>query len=176
MVTLHALERCKKELGVRTILGVSNISFGLPNRSALNAAFLTAAMYAGLDAAIMNPQSQEMMAAVAAYDVLTGRDAQSQRYIARYAAQAPAAPAAAPSEPKDPEQDPYGALIRAVEQGLAGQAAAQTRELLAHTPALTVVDKALVPALDQVGGVGVKRRLPGRQGQDRAGYRPGGCA
>ncbi len=198
MVTLHALERCKKELGVRTILGVSNISFGLPNRSALNAAFLTAAMYAGLDAAIMNPQSQEMMAAVAAYDVLTGRDAQSQRYIARYAAQAPAAPAAAPSEPKDPEQDPYGAavaaydvltgrdaqsqryiaryaaqapaapaaapsepkdpeqdpygaLIRAVEQGLAGQAAAQTRELLAHTPALTVVDKALVPALDQVG-------------------------
>lgn len=151
MVTLHALERCKKELGVRTILGVSNISFGLPNRSALNAAFLTAAMYAGLDAAIMNPQSQEMMAAVAAYDVLTGRDAQSQRYIARYAAQAPAAPAAVPSEPKDPERDPYGALIRAVEQGLAGQAAAQTRELLAHTPALTVVDKALVPALDQVG-------------------------
>ena len=151
LVPIQALARCKQELGVRTILGVSNISFGLPSRGALNTAFLTAAMYAGLDAAILNPQSPEMMAAVAAFDVLSGRDEQSRRYIARYAAPVPAAQAAAPAAAPDPAQDPYAALIRAVEQGLAGQAAAETQALLAHTPALTVVDEALVPALDRVG-------------------------
>ena len=59
---MQALEACKKELGVRTILGVSNISFGLPCRPYLNTTFLTMAMYAGLDLAIMNPSSEEMMA------------------------------------------------------------------------------------------------------------------
>ena len=74
LATVEALARCKKELGVRTILGVSNISFGLPCRPYLNTAFLTMAMYAGLDLAIMNPSSEEMMAAVYAYNVLTNRD------------------------------------------------------------------------------------------------------
>ncbi len=63
LATVQALEACKKELGVRTILGVSNISFGLPCRPYLNTTFLTMAMYAGLDLAIMNPSSEEMMAA-----------------------------------------------------------------------------------------------------------------
>lgn len=151
LVTLHALERCKRELGVRTILGVSNISFGLPCRGALNSAFLTAAMYAGLDAAILNPQSPEMMAAVAAYNVLTGRDPQSCRYIARYGAAAPATQAAPAVPDPAPACGRYDPLIRAVEQGLAGQAAALTRALLDQVPALTVVDEALVPALDRVG-------------------------
>ena len=62
--TLEALTRCKKELGVRTVLGVSNISFGLPCRGYLNTTFLTMAMAAGLDLAIMNPNTPEMMAAV----------------------------------------------------------------------------------------------------------------
>ena len=73
LATVQALEACKKELGVRTILGVSNISFGLPCRPYLNTTFLTMAMYAGLDLAIMNPSSEEMMAAVYAYNVLTNR-------------------------------------------------------------------------------------------------------
>ena len=71
LATVQALHACKEELGVRTILGVSNISFGLPCRSYLNTTFLTMAMYAGLDLAIMNPSSEEMMAAVYAYNVLT---------------------------------------------------------------------------------------------------------
>ena len=60
MATLDALRACKEKLGVRTVLGVSNISFGLPCRPYLNTAFLTMAMYAGLDLAIMNPASEEI--------------------------------------------------------------------------------------------------------------------
>ncbi len=83
--TLAALARCKRELGVRTVLGVSNISFGLPCRGYLNTTFLTMAMSAGLDLAIMNPNTPEMMAAVRAYRVLTAQDAQSADYVAAYA-------------------------------------------------------------------------------------------
>jgi len=77
--------RCKRELGVRTVLGISNISFGLPCRGYLNTTFLTMAMVAGLDLAIMNPNTPEMMAAVRAYRVLTSQDPQSTDYVAAYA-------------------------------------------------------------------------------------------
>ena len=161
LATVEALARCKKELGVRTILGVSNISFGLPCRSYLNTTFLTMAMYAGLDLAIMNPSSEEMMAAVYAYNVLTNRDAQSMQYIERYANRVPAstalkqaaqaAPTAAASDGSAEISGPYAALIKAVEKGLKGDAAAQTRALLAEKQPLEVVDEALIPALDIVG-------------------------
>ena len=155
---MQALEACKKELGVRTILGVSNISFGLPCRPYLNTTFLTMAMYAGLDLAIMNPSSEEMMAAVYAYNVLTNRDAQSMQYIERYANRVPASTAlqqaaqAVPAPAGEEElSGPYAALIKAVEKGLKGDAAAQTRALLAEKQPLEVVDEALIPALDIVG-------------------------
>ena len=161
LATVQALEACKKELGVRTILGVSNISFGLPCRPYLNTTFLTMAMYAGLDLAIMNPSSEEMMAAVYAYNVLTNRDAQSMQYIERYANRVPAstalkqaaqaAPTAAASDESAEISGPYAALIKAVEKGLKGDAAAQTRALLAEKQPLEVVDEALIPALDIVG-------------------------
>ena len=161
LATVQALETCKKELGVRTILGVSNISFGLPCRPYLNTTFLTMAMYAGLDLAIMNPSSEEMMAAVYAYNVLTNRDAQSMQYIERYANRVPAstalkqaaqaAPTAASSDGSAEISGPYAALIKAVEKGLKGDAAAQTRALLAEKQPLEVVDEALIPALDIVG-------------------------
>ena len=161
LATVQALEACKKELGVRTILGVSNISFGLPCRPYLNTTFLTMAMYAGLDLAIMNPSSEEMMAAVYAYNVLTNRDAQSMQYIERYANRVPAstalkqaaqaAPAAAAADGGAEVSGPYAALIKAVEKGLKGDAAAQTRALLAEKQPLEVVDEALIPALDIVG-------------------------
>ena len=161
LATVEALARCKKELGVRTILGVSNISFGLPCRPYLNTTFLTMAMYAGLDLAIMNPSSEEMMAAVYAYNVLTNRDAQSMQYIERYANRVPAstalkqaaqaAPTAAASDGSAEISGPYAALIKAVEKGLKGDAAAQTRALLAEKQPLEVVDEALIPALDIVG-------------------------
>lgn len=159
LATVQALEACKKELGVRTVLGVSNISFGLPCRTYLNTTFLTMAMYAGLDLAIMNPSSEEMMAAVYAYNVLTNRDKQSTKYIERFADRVPAstalaqaakaAPAASPAEAE--LTGPYAALMKAVEKGLKGDAAAHTRALLAEKQPLEVVDEALIPALDIVG-------------------------
>ena len=165
LATVQALHTCKTELGVRTILGVSNISFGLPCRPYLNTTFLTMAMYAGLDLAIMNPSSEEMMAAVYAYNVLTNRDKQSGRYIARYADQVPASAAlakamqdkAASGIPAAAEaagpavSGPYAPLMKAVEQGLKGEAAACTKALLAEKEPLELVDEALIPALDIVG-------------------------
>ena len=163
LATVEALHTCKTELGVRTILGVSNISFGLPCRTYLNTTFLTMAMYAGLDLAIMNPSSEEMMAAVYAYNVLINRDPQSTRYIERYANRVPAstalaqanqnAVAAQGAQPGGAEEvsGPYAPLIKAVEKGLKGEAAAQTRALLETKEALELVDEALIPALDIVG-------------------------
>ena len=163
LATVEALHTCKTELGVRTILGVSNISFGLPCRTYLNTTFLTMAMYAGLDLAIMNPSSEEMMAAVYAYNVLTNRDPQSTRYIERYANRVPAstalaqanqnAVAAQGAQPGGAAEvsGPYAPLIKAVEKGLKGEAAAQTRALLETKEALELVDEALIPALDIVG-------------------------
>lgn len=159
LATVQALEACKKELGVRTVLGVSNISFGLPCRTYLNTTFLTMAMYAGLDLAIMNPSSEEMMAAVYAYNVLTNRDKQSTKYIERFADRVPASTALAQAAKAAPAASaaeaeltgPYAALMKAVEKGLKGDAAAHTRALLAEKQPLEVVDEALIPALDVVG-------------------------
>ena len=159
LATVQALEACKKELGERTGLGVSNISFGLPCRTYLNTTFLTMAMYAGLDLAIMNPSSEEMMAAVYAYNVLTNRDKQSTKYIERFADRVPASTALAQAAKAVPAASaaeaehtgPYAALMKAVEKGLKGDAAAHTRALLAEKQPLEVVDEALIPALDIVG-------------------------
>ena len=159
LATVQALEACKKELGVRTVLGVSNISFGLPCRTYLNTTFLTMAMYAGLDLAIMNPSSEEMMAAVYAYNVLTNRDKQSTKYIERFADRVPASTALAQAAKAAPAANaaeaeltgPYAALMKSVEKGLKGDAAAHTRALLAEKQPLEVVDEALIPALDIVG-------------------------
>ena len=164
LATVQALEACKKELGVRTILGVSNISFGLPCRPYLNTTFLTMAMYAGLDLAIMNPSSEEMMAAVYSYNVLTNRDKQSMAYIARYADKVPASAALkqartaqasqtsnTPAEADAAHSGPFAALMQAVEKGLKGEAAARTHTLLDENEPLTLVDEALIPALDVVG-------------------------
>ena len=140
--TLKALSRCKQELGVRTVLGVSNISFGLPCRPYLNTAFLTLAMMHGLDLPIINPNLEEMMAAVSAFRVLTNRDKQSTDYIARYAGRT-AAPAA--SSAHVPQ------LGTAVEQGLKAEAAQAAREMLKNKQPLELVNEVLIPALDRVG-------------------------
>ena len=173
LATVQALHTCKQELGVRTILGVSNISFGLPCRPYLNTTFLTMAMYAGLDLAIMNPSSEEMMAAVYAYNVLTNRDKQSMKYIERYADKVPASAAlkqalqhqaaggaAVSDAPADPAlSGPYAPLMKAVEQGLKGDAAACTKALLEEKEPLDLVDGALIPALDIVGAKYEKGKL-----------------
>ena len=150
--TLKAITMCKKELGVRTVLGVSNISFGLPCRGYMNTTFLTLAMQAGLDLAIMNPNTPEMMAAVRAYRVLTSQDEKCNDYVAAYAnvqvqtsqvAKTDAAPAGGAAG--------ADALFEAVRRGLKNEARAAAGEALKTREPLQVVNETLIPALDVVG-------------------------
>lgn len=99
LVTLETLRRCREELGVRTVLGVSNISFGLPQREKLAGPFLTLALGAGLDAAILNPLSEAMMDAWQAALTLTGRDKGCRAYLERFAGAAPCSLARRPLFP-----------------------------------------------------------------------------
>ena len=153
--TLEALTRCKKELGVRTVLGVSNISFGLPCRGYLNTTFLTMAMAAGLDLAIMNPNTPEMMAAVRAYRVLTSQDKQSTDYVAAYAdvqIQTTQTSKSAATVAEVGAAAPGGdALFEAVRRGLKAEARAAADAALTMRKPLDVVNTSLIPALDAVG-------------------------
>ena len=153
--TLQALARCKKELGVRTVLGVSNISFGLPCRGYLNTTFLTMAMSAGLDLAIMNPNTPEMMAAVRAYRVLTCQDPQSTDYVAVYAdvqIQTTQTSKSAATVAEVSAAAPGGdALFEAVRRGLKAEARAAADAALTMREPLDVVNTSLIPALDAVG-------------------------
>lgn len=153
--TLEALTRCKRELGVRTVLGVSNISFGLPCRGYLNTTFLTMAMAAGLDLAIMNPNTPEMMAAVRAYRVLTSQDKQSSDYVATYAdvqIQTTQTSKSAATVAEVGAAAPGGdALFEAVRRGLKAEARAAADAALTMREPLDVVNTSLIPALDAVG-------------------------
>lgn len=150
--TLEALRRCKQELGVRTILGVSNISFGLPCRGYLNTTFLTMAMAAGLDLAIMNPNTPEMMAAVRAYRVLTAQDPQSRDYVAAYAdVQIQTQQVSKTAAAESPSAAAGDALFEAVRRGLKAEAHEAARQALSTREPLDVVNASLIPALDVVG-------------------------
>ena len=150
--TLEALRRCKQELGVRTILGVSNISFGLPCRGYLNTTFLTMAMAAGLDLAIMNPNTPEMMAAVRAYRVLTAQDPQSRDYVAVYAdVQIQTQQVSKTAVAESPSAAAGDALFEAVRRGLKAEAHEAARQVLSTREPLDVVNASLIPALDVVG-------------------------
>lgn len=143
--TLNALERVKKELGVKTVLGVSNISFGLPNRELVNRTFLTLALQKGLDLPIINPNVEAMTGAVRAYNLLANIDKNSVEYIAAYnnSTQQKKAPAQAEGGSIDIEY--------AVEHGLKDEAARATEKLLKNTDAMEIVNQKLIPALDKVG-------------------------
>lgn len=150
--TLEALTRCKRELGVRTVLGVSNISFGLPCRGYLNTMFLSMAMAAGLDLAIMNPNTPEMMAAVRAYRVLTAQDPQSAAYVAAYADVQIQTQQVSRGAQAAPQTAGNGsALADAVRRGLKEDAHAAARQALESQEPLELVNNALIPALDAVG-------------------------
>ena len=141
--TLKALRAVKEELGLRTVLGVSNISFGLPQREKVTVSFLTQALYAGLDLPILNPNQTAVMDAVAACKVLSGEDRDSASYIARFAAAAePEAGNAAPAAMS---------MEEAVARGLGAQVAELTARALESRSELEVVDQLLIPALDRVG-------------------------
>ncbi|MGX8834086.1 homocysteine S-methyltransferase family protein [Amedibacillus sp. YH-ame6] len=140
--TLSTLERIRDELGVHTVLGVSNISFGLPRRMVLNQNFLTMAMQSGLNMPIMNPNQEAMMDAVRAYRVLYGIDQHSEKYIAHY------------SEAKETTQvvqSEHMSIQEAIGRGLKEETRKMTIELLQKETALHIVDHYLIPALDIVG-------------------------
>ena len=140
--TLRALQLVKHRLGVQAVLGVSNISFGLPNRPLITAAFLLSALSAGLTLPIVNPCQKEIMDAIAAHRVLNGEDPQCQGYIARFSDASPA-PSVASGHSLT--------LQEAVLRGLRAEAAILAKEALKTQDEMALVEQCLIPALDQVG-------------------------
>lgn len=140
--TLKALHRVKTELGCKTCLGVSNISFGLPNRQLVNHIFLTMALQEGLDLPIINPNDEMMMGAVRAYKVLANIDKNSTDYIGCYNT-------AAVEKPKTVTTEVT--LTEAIMSGLKGEATALTQKALETTDPMDIVNNELIPALDKVG-------------------------
>lgn len=144
--TLAAVRRVREELGLQVVLGVSNISFGLPGRTHINQSFLSQALAAGLTLPILNPNQREMMDAVAAFKVLSGEDTGSRAYMARFAQESSSAPLAAAST------GDAMTLDDAICRGLKADAARLAKETLASISELELVENHLIPALDQVGG------------------------
>mgnify|MGYP001809736462 CR=1 FL=1 len=173
METVRALSLVKKELGVRTVLGVSNISFGLPQRELVNAVFFGAALNAGLDACIINPLSSQMMAVYRSYRALSGHDENCLDYIDVYsrlavpayqgAAVTPGIPTAtpasdsasasvsAPSATKSSQAIADNDLRSLIKGGLRDRSRAAAEKLLETKSPVEIIDGYIVPALDEVG-------------------------
>ncbi|MFR5876659.1 MAG: homocysteine S-methyltransferase family protein [Eubacterium sp.] len=137
--TLKAVDYIKNTLGVNTVLGVSNISFGLPNREAINTAFYTLALNSGLSAGIINPKSQGMMNAYYSYNALAGLDDNCTEYIESAVTVDTTVDASSVT------------LIEAIVKGMKDESAKCAKELLKDTDALSVINEHIIPALDKVG-------------------------
>ena len=145
--TLKAVSMVKEKLGVRTLLGVSNISFGLPNRKLINETFLTLAFGAGLDLPIMNPNIKGMMDVVHSFKVLSNEDVDSENFINIYGGNQ--------GEDKSKKVESIGGerdLLTIVVKGLKDEAKGATEKLLQSGKIeLDIVNDDLIPALDIVG-------------------------
>lgn len=148
--TLGALKSIRYGLGCHTSLGVSNISFGLPNRGAINGIFFAMALENGLSAAIMNPYSADMMRTYYAYNALKGLDENCAEYIGAADSFTTATPIAA-AEGKKSVEEFSSELQRAVVKGFKEKAAELTKELLKSTEPLQLVNGEIIPALNTVG-------------------------
>ncbi len=165
---LDGIALVKRELpGVRTVLGVSNISFGLPFRPLVNATFLAAAFAAGLDLAIINPNDQRMMDVVNSWRVLSGEDVSAQKYVADYVNRSDSAVASAQSSPNVLAAEGAAAECSArdsaeatVEERIRNMVLAGRKEpvpqlveelLDSGSDTLSVINDVLIPALDEVG-------------------------
>ena len=148
--TLRAIRIIREELGCHTSLGVSNVSFGLPERDVINSTFFALALANGLSAAIMNPHSAEMMKTYYACSALFGLDDACKNYL-EFAQNLPKSePTAITSAPKSTEEY-HSELERAIVKGLSDEAARLTREILPSKAPLDVVAEDIIPALDRVG-------------------------
>lgn len=143
-VTLEALKKVREIYGVRTVLGVSNISFGLPQRPVINANFYTMAMQNGLTAGIINPSSEAMMNSYLSFCALMNYDANCEDYIAHYAGQ--------PSPQVVPGTKTADMTLKAaIEKGLKEEAHHLSKELVGEKEPLEIINEHLIPALDTVG-------------------------
>lgn len=141
-VTLDAIRLIKESLGVKTSLGISNVSFGLPNRDFINSTFFSLALQNGLDAVIMNPYSIEMMKIYYSYNALMGIDGVCEDYISFASNSSPASVTTA---------DANMTLEKAIIKGLKKEAEEITKSLLSDTDPLEIVNSHIIPALDTVG-------------------------
>lgn len=149
LATLKAMKKIKTELGCHTSLGVSNVSFGLPNRDLLNATFFALALENGLSASIMNPYSAEMMRTYYAYKALKGMDENCLEYVEN-------APSLVSQPPAtvcvDKTQEEYRSeLTRAIVKGLKDVAGDLTDKLLITLSPMQIVNEEIIPALNLVG-------------------------
>ena len=142
-VTLEALKKVRETYGVCTVLGVSNISFGLPYRPAVNSNFYTMAMQNGLSAGIINPSSEDMMCSYYSFCALMNYDKNCEDYIRVYGSQKAGTPA--------PAAKAELTLKEAIEKGLKEEAHHATGELLKEQAPLEIINEHLIPALDMVG-------------------------
>ncbi len=152
--TLKAVRYVKEQMGLHTVLGVSNISFGLPAREFITCSFLVQAMANGLDLPIINPNQQAVMDAIYSFRVLSGEDKDSTDYIEKFAnrtvsevSPTQVKSAAAAKEEKQGELD----IAYAVSKGLKEEAAKITAELLKTKTEMEIINELLIPALDKVG-------------------------
>ena len=148
--TIDSLSYIRRELGCHTSLGVSNVSFGLPQRDAVNSTFFAMALGAGLSAAIMNPYSADMMKAYYAYKALAGLDDNCADYIA--ASEGFATTVVTDSKPATAfSADVVSELQRAIVKGFKDKAGVLTDELLINNAPLDIVNGEIIPALNTVG-------------------------
>lgn len=154
LATLASLKAIRNTYGCHTSLGVSNVSFGLPCRDAVNSIFFALALENGLSAAIMNPYSADMMKTYYTYQALKGMDENCAGYIgaaSSFAVAAPAAAAPAASGASGSTEAFCSELQRAVVKGFQDKAGELTKELLRSVPPLEIVNREIIPALNQVG-------------------------
>ncbi len=154
LTALESVRRIGAELGCHTSLGVSNVSFGLPARDAVNSTFFAMALASGLSAAILNPNSDAMMSVYHSDMALTGKDESCRNYIAfasKLPQNAPKTDTLAPAVPPENSPNATTALGRAVISGLRESAANACREMLAEREPLSIIETVLIPALNTVG-------------------------
>lgn len=145
--TLKAVKYIRETLGVNTVLGVSNISFGLPQRDVINTAFFTLALQSGLSAGIINPKSSSMMNAYYSYNALAGLDDNCTEYIESV------------TEAQQAVQETNVTLHTAIVKGMKDEAGACAKELLKDTAPLDIINNYIIPALDEVGAGFEKNKI-----------------
>lgn len=144
METIKAIKLVKDKLGVKTILGVSNISFGIPNRKYINNVYLNLALGAGLDLAIVNPNEEGMVEAIDAFKVINNVDKGCIKYIDKYGN-------VSKSSLKSINNNTESTLEQIVERGLKEEAKDKTIEILKEYDANFILDQILIPSLDEIG-------------------------